>query len=160
MALTCLTGTGSTFTLDKIPATGVVPIANITSIEGFHEEIDDIERNLLSDPIGAHQKYCPAERVQHEPIVCNVEFDPDILDGQGANDIWNVDGTPLTGVLTFPIRNPSNTQAAMLTGSGYLRRRGFEGLANNEIVAGVFEFRFDGSDDTNFQPPTYTPEAA
>lgn len=135
--MACRTPTGTTFVLATQGAVG-----NIISIDGFFESITEITRDLLSDAVGSHRKYCPGEKVDHEPLVVNVEFDPD--------DVLDL-GTVELATLTFPPVG-AQTEGAALAGTGFLRRRGFNSLANDTRIEGVYEFRFNG----DATPPAYS----
>ena len=123
----CFVATGTTFAL-----TSSTDVGRIVSVEGFEEEITSIPDDDLTT-VG-HNQFCPGGKIDHTPLGFVVVFNPDQVKALGTVE---------TGTLTFPPQG-SQTNGATLAGTGFLRKRGFNGLENNVRVEGVYEFMFDG----------------
>jgi hypothetical protein len=124
-------------------------VANITSINGWTEELEAVARGLLGDAIGAHEKFCPGDRIQHGPLEMETEFDPDVFTGSGNLKTL---GATVTGTLQFPDPTPGSGGGATLAGTGFLKGRGFNGVEVDQVIKGTVMFQFDGAGT----PPAWT----
>lgn len=131
----CFVPTGATFALST-----TTDIGRIISIDGFDEELTSIPDDDLAT-IG-HDQYCPGGKISHTPLGFVTAFDPDTVKSLGTLE---------TGTLTLPPQ-AGQTNGATLAGTGFLRKRGFNGMENNVRTEGAYEFQFDGKTG-----PVYTP---
>lgn len=132
------TGNGTTLTL-----TVTTSIGRITSVGSFEEELADVEDNDIATD--GHNEYIPGDLIDHSEVEFPVVFDPDNVEALGVVE---------TGTITFPLLAGQAT-AAKLAGTGYLKKRSFSGLENNQRVEGAYAWRFDGKTG-----PAYTPSVA
>lgn len=129
-----LTGAATTAVLTSTGAVGTVK-----SIEGYGEEVADLPRMILGDAVNAYQKYRKGDRIDHDPIVIHIEFDPDLLPPVGTGDELTI---------TFPVPI-GQASGATLVGDGYVKRREFDGIAPDELIDGAYTWRFTGTDNND-----------
>lgn len=122
MALTCLSGNGTTITFGTSMFSG-----SIVNIGAFFEELPDINVSTLATT--GHEEYCAGDLIEHTTIPVTIAFDPE-------NDP-TLNGTAETITITF-------ANSATLAGTGYIKQHGFDGIANNERIEGTYTIRFDG----------------
>lgn len=142
-------GNGTTIALERVDPAGTVTVGRIVRIDGFSEEIPDVEDSDLST--SNYMAYCPGDLIDHSPITGTAVFD---LGNMAVDNFLASLGEKMDMTLTFPQREIDSV-AGMHTGYGWIKTRGYETIENNTRILAPFEFRFAGGNELVINQPTY-----
>ena len=147
MAYGALTGNGATLTFGEFgsqeaPVIGTltsVVLGDIVSIGAITETIGEVDDTGLAS---TYTEKAPADLKEIAPLTFDVNWSSIVTNNTTVPHMQL--GVPGYAILTFAKPVATYTTPATFTGSGFIRQRGVDGVANNERVHGSYEFVFDG----------------
>lgn len=126
------TGNGSSITMSD----GFT--ASYTMIGGFEQEIPDIETSHLGT--STKKTFVPGDLYDPGEFEAEFQYDP--------NNQPSI-GTTLTITITYPVPSGSSN-GATTSGTGYIKKRKFPELKNNELMVGTYTVKWNGSTGPTF----------
>lgn len=112
--------------------------AAYTMIGGFEQEIPAIDTSHLGST--TKKTYRPGDLYEPGEFEAEFQYDP--------NNQPSI-GTTLTITITYPVPSGSSN-GATASGTGFIKKRKFAELKNNELMVGTYTVQWDGSTGPTF----------